>query len=72
MSQPLKKVENLGQAVSVLVQGIEIGRSKGIYDWDALDLLNQAIKFINIVSKSAEAETTTEGVVPLQPLEHKQ
>ena len=67
-----QKVVNLGQAVSVLKQAAEMGREKGIYEFDDLDLIIQAIKFVNWLeaeSKKAEeqANESNEGELENAP-----
>jgi len=59
--QPTKinSVENLGQALDVLIQAADIGRQKGIYDFDSLSLIGQAIKVINTIVKANIANQTS-------------
>jgi len=51
-------VENIGQAIHVLVQAADIGRKAGAYEWQDLNLISQAISLITAGSpqnsKSAE------------------
>jgi hypothetical protein len=59
--QPTKinSVENLGQALDVLIQAADIGRQKGIYDFDSLSLIGQSIKVINTIVKANIANQTS-------------
>jgi len=67
-----KQVVNFNQAISVLLQAADMGRAKGIFEWDDLALVGQAIKFINNIQAQAKADvkqsdakdnTTNENVV---------
>ena len=52
------EITNIGQAIGVLLQGVEVGRERGIYSWDNLEVISKAIKFINTkVPKPVTPET---------------
>jgi len=58
-----QKVENIGQAVQVLIQAVEIGRQKGIYGWEDAALIGQALTIIQ--SKPATAANTSDADVAI-------
>lgn len=45
------KIENLGQAISILVQGVNLAQSKGVYTFGDASLINEALQFIDKTSK---------------------
>lgn len=45
--QPKNMVHTFGQAIGVLVQAADIGRKRGIFDWDDLDAIAQSMRIIN-------------------------
>ena len=58
--QPIPSmVLNLDQALSILIQGCEMGREKGIFNWSDLNLLGQSIAFVtNSLKQSQILEDT--------------
>lgn len=62
----MKQVQNLGEALSVLVQVAELAQAKGVLSLDDAVVTKSAIDFINELSKQvgqAEGEETLEAVV---------
>lgn len=55
-----QKVVNLSQAVSILLDAVEIGRQKGIYIWDDLLIIHSAMKFIKDTYASSQPETSND------------
>lgn len=45
-------VQNLGQALDVLMQAADLGRQKGIYDWHSLSLISQSFAIIKTIVES--------------------
>lgn len=71
--QPQKeqKVINISQAISVLLQAIDIGKTKGIYSWEDLELISQA-RNILIGKKSITPNTeNTEELKNVPSVEKK-
>jgi hypothetical protein len=56
-NQMENKVTNLSEAISVLIQGVEMGRTKGIYEWDDLELISQSLKFMQSLQQPADTST---------------
>ncbi len=63
MAQDKTKVQNLGEAISVLVQAVNIAQSKGgVYSFSDAAKINSALEFIEEVSSQQNAEIETEEV----------
>ncbi len=62
MAQDKSNVQNLGEAISVLVQAVNIAQSKGgVYSFSDAAKINSALNFIEEVSAQApKAEVETE------------
>ena len=54
-----KNVESLGQAISVLIQGVDLGREKGIYDWNDLETISKAMQFIKSMNDEMSSNQET-------------
>lgn len=54
--QAPRTVENFGQALDVLMQAADLGRQKGIYDWNSLALISQSFAIINTVINNKQSE----------------
>jgi hypothetical protein len=52
----IKEITNIGQAIGVLMQGVDVGRQAGVYSWENLETLSKAIAFIN--TKMAPKDST--------------
>tara|TARA_Y100001937_G_C7116900_1_gene330594 strand:- start:656 stop:889 length:234 start_codon:yes stop_codon:yes gene_type:complete len=48
------RVENLNQAISVLMQAAEQGRRAGIFEWEDLDYISQSLKLLNAYAAEQE------------------
>jgi D-Tyr-tRNAtyr deacylase len=56
MAQDKSNVQNLGEAISVLVQAVNIAQSKGgVYSFSDAAKINSALNFIEEVSAQAQA-----------------
>ena len=63
MAQDKTNVQNLGEAISVLVQAVNIAQSKGgVYSFADAAKINSALNFIDEVSAQQNAEVQTEEV----------
>jgi hypothetical protein len=63
MAQDKTNVQNLGEAISVLVQAVNIAQSKGgVYSFSDASKINSALEFIEEVSSQQNAEIKTEEV----------
>lgn len=63
-----EQVKDFNQALSVLIQGVEKGREKGIYQWEELDLISQSLKLIHSLSEkptSVDESVDEEKAEPL-------
>ena len=60
MEQPKQtnEVTNLNQAIGVLMQAAEKGRSAGIFQWEELEILSNTLKFLNAASAEQEKLAT--------------
>ena len=58
--QQEQKVINISQAISVLLQATDIGRSAGIYTWEDLELISQARNVLTGKKSSAPKTEKTE------------
>jgi len=55
-----QNVENLGEAISVLVQAVNIAQAKGgVYSFADAAKINSALQFIDEVSKSEGTKSST-------------
>ena len=55
-----QNVENLGEAISVLVQAVNIAQAKGgVYSFADAAKINSALQFIDEVSKSEGPKSST-------------
>jgi hypothetical protein len=57
MAQESKQVKTLGEAISVLVQGVELGRAKGIYDWKDLMTISKSLEFLENFSTEQKEQS---------------
>ena len=63
MAQDKTNVQNLGEAISVLVQAVNIAQSKGgVFSFSDAAKINSALEFIEEVSSQQNAEIETEEV----------
>ena len=65
MAQDKSNVQNLGEAISVLVQAVNIAQSKGgVYSFSDAAKINSALNFIEEVSEqqAPKAEVKTEEI----------
>lgn len=53
--QQAQNVTTIAQAIQVLLQAVEIGRAKGIYDWGDAAVIGQAIGLIKEATKPPAA-----------------
>ena len=59
----ITEITNMGQALAVLLQGVDLGREEGIYSWENIEVLAKAIAFINskvpkpVTTKPSNTET---------------
>jgi hypothetical protein len=60
MSQKNQQVNSVTDAINVLIQGVEIGRAKGIYSWEDLELISQSLKLL--VNQKAEVSEKSENL----------
>ena len=59
-TQDKKTVDNLGEAISVLVQAVNIAQNKGgVYTFGDAAKINSALEFVSALQ--AEAQKETEG-----------
>ena len=56
--KPKNIVHTFGQAIGVLVQAADIGRKRGIFDWDDLDAIAQSMRIINKSLEIKESPNT--------------
>ncbi len=57
-------VTNLGEALSVLVQAVNIAHAKGgVYNFGDAAKINSALKFVDEMAKASQAANSPEGVV---------
>jgi len=50
------QVTNVGQAIHVLIQAVDMGRKSGIYDWNDLSLISQSISLLAPPKEDAPKE----------------
>ena len=56
MTEEKQNVDNLGEAISVLVQAVNIAQTKGgVYSFADAAKINSALEFINTASKQSSA-----------------
>tara|TARA_R100000501_G_C2560771_1_gene71517 strand:- start:208 stop:432 length:225 start_codon:yes stop_codon:yes gene_type:complete len=64
MTQETKTtVTNLGEAISVLVQAVHIGQSKGVYSFEDSSKVASALEFLNQTAATAKAESNGAPIV---------
>ena len=65
MNEEKQNVDNLGEAISVLVQAVNIAQAKGgVYSFADAAKINSALEFINAASKqSPEGPKSNQEVV---------
>ena len=54
------KVSSINDAISVLVQGVNIAQSKGVYSFEDSTLIGQALEFLKTESTKNEGPATPE------------
>jgi hypothetical protein len=47
MATQTQNVSNLQEAVQVLIQGVQIGQSKGVYSFEDSAIIKNALDFLN-------------------------
>lgn len=58
-----QKVENLNQAINVLVQGVQLAQTRGVYSFNDSVVIKSALDFLESQSQSnTEAEPQMEVV----------
>jgi hypothetical protein len=63
MANERTNVENLGEAISVLIQAVNIAQSKGgVYSFGDAAKINSALQFIEDASAAESSEAVTEEV----------
>ena len=63
MAQDKSNVQNLCEAISVLVQAVNIAQSKGgVYSFSDAAKINSALNFIEEVSSQQNTEVETEEI----------
>lgn len=58
-----QQVETVGQAIHVLVQAADLGRKAGVYNWDDLILISQAIDLLKKPVEQSRAEVKKDVTV---------
>jgi hypothetical protein len=53
-----KKVSNLNDAISVLVQGVQLAQKAGVYSFEDSTVVGQALEFLKAESSRNNTETT--------------
>lgn len=53
------QVENLNQAINVLVQGVQLAQSKGVYSFNDSFAIKSALDFLESESKTNETAQST-------------
>ena len=56
MTEQKANVTNIGEAISVLVQGVNIAQSKGIYTFGDAAKIASALDFIDAAQEAAKTE----------------
>ena len=56
--QEVKKVSNLNDAISVLVQGVQFAQKAGVYSFEDSTVVGQALEFLKAESSRNNTETT--------------
>lgn len=54
-----KDITNIGQAINVLVQGVDMGRKAGIYSWEDTVLIAQSLQLLKIPTEVSNKDTST-------------
>jgi len=63
MANERTNVENLGEAISVLIQAVNIAQAKGgVYSFGDAAKINSALQFIEDASAAESSEAVTEEV----------
>jgi len=63
MANERTNVENLGEAISVLIQAVNIAQAKGgVYSFADAAKINSALQFIEDASAAESSEAVTEEV----------
>ena len=52
----MSKINNLNQAIEILISGVEIGQKSGVYTLKDASLINDAIQLIKTLSGVKETE----------------
>lgn len=67
--------EQLAQAISTLIQGVEVGQKAGAYDLKSAGILNQAVMIatnqLNGYGQQVEAQDAEEQEVPVKKMNSK-
>ena len=61
MPQKRTKVENIGEAVSVLIQTAELAQKSGILSLEDAVIVKSAIDYIAEMNQAAQTEPETDG-----------
>ena len=56
----MSKIQNVNDALSVLIQAVELGRKSGIYNWDDLELISDTLKFLKSQGQEVPEKDVTE------------
>lgn len=56
--QEAKKVSNLNDAISVLVQGVQLAQKAGVYSFEDSTVVGQALEFLKAESSRNNTEST--------------
>ena len=63
-NQEQVKVTNLGEAISVLVQAVNIAHAKGgVYSFGDAAKINSALEFVDSMAKASQASQASKEVV---------
>jgi len=69
MTKEKSDVTNIGEAISVLVQGVNIAQAKGIYTFGDSAKIASALDFIDAAQVAAKAEMDKGPVGPATTIE---